>query len=544
MPDSLPLRRHAATVCILAAATLAAAGCGGSGTATTIPTTATGPNVRTGGERAPLITIFEAPGALLASPGPTLDALRQLGVDYVRVMVPWASVAPDPGARRPPAHFDASSPAAYPPSGWGPYDAIVTAATARGIGVQLDPTSPVPRWAIGPGEPAHAIAGVWRPSSASFGRFVHALGLRYSGRYRPPGASAPLPRVSFWSVWNEPNYGSDLAPQAVAGNTIESSAIMYRRLLDAAWSALQQSGHGHDTILIGELAPTGITGPGYPGNFSGMVPLRFLRALYCVDRSLRPLRGAAAAARACPTTAAGSGRFAAQHPALFDAGGMAIHPYSQGRLAPTTVIPNEPDYSTLASLSRLERQLDAIMAAYASSARLALYSTEYGYITNPPYVAGLPMALAGEYLNWAEYLSWLDPRIHSFDQYLLTDPPAGGPSRFDSGLEFADGRPKPTLAAFRLPLYLPRTRATRGEPLEVWGCVRPARYAPGAERGLIQFSPGRGRPFRTLSTVTVTPRDCYFDVRITFPSSGLVELTWSYPHGQVIHSRQVPVTVT
>jgi hypothetical protein len=493
----------------------------------------------------PLISIFEAPAQLASAPGPTLDELRRLGVEYVRVSVPWAAVAPDSGSRVPPSGFRAGAPSAYPAAAWRTYDAIVTAAAARGIGVQLDPTPPAPEWAVGPDEPNRAIPGVWRPSAAAFGQFVRALGIRYSGRYTPPGGSRPLPRVRFWSIWNEPNYGPNLAPQAIDGNTVESSAVLYRALLDAAWSALAQTGHRHDTILIGELAPRGITGPGFPGNFAGMVPLRFLRALYCVDGALRPLRGVAAAARACPTTAAGSAHFPAGHPALFDASGVAVHPYPQGALAPNVVTANEPDYADLATLPRLERQLDAIMADYGLATRLAVYSTEYGYLTDPPYVAGVPLALAPAYLNWAEYLSWLDPQVRSFDQYLLTDPPVGGPSQFDTGLEFADGAPKPTLAAYRLPLYLPRTRAARGRRLEVWGCVRPARYArgPGADRGLIQFSPGAGRPFRTLATVAVSASDCYFDVRLAFPSSGLVELTWTYPGGVTIHSRRVRVSV-
>ena len=547
LPSAPRTASRALAPVLLAASLLGLTGCGGSSKHhTTIPSRPNGKVVRPASARRPLISIFEAPGQLITAPGSTLDELRRLGVQYVRVMVPWASVAPDPTSSRAPAGFDASSPSAYPASGWSTYDAIITAAAARGIGVQLNPTSPVPQWAVGPGEPAKHITGVWRPSASGFGQFVRALATRYSGHYTPPGASSSLPRVSFWSVWNEPNYGSDLAPQAVERNTLESSAIMYRRLLDGAWSALQQTGHGSDTILIGELAPTGITGPGFPGNFSGMVPLRFLRALYCVDESLHPLRGAAATARGCPASAAGSARFAAQHPALFDAGGMAVHPYSQGALAPNAIIPNQPDFSTLAALFRLERQLDAMTGAYGSSAHLALYSTEYGYMTNPPFAAGVPMALAPDYLNWAEYLSWLDPRIHSFDQYLLADPPASSPSQFDTGLEFAAGNPKPTLGAFRLPLYLPRTSAVKGQALEVWGCVRPARYAtgPGADRAEIQFSPGAGKPFRTVQTVDVTPQDCYFDVRVAFPSSGLVQLAWAYPHGATIESRQVPVTIS
>ena len=39
--------------------------------------------------------------------------------------------------------------------------------------------------------------------------------------------------------------------------------------------------------------------------------------------------------------------------------------------------------------------------------------------------AAVSPALAASYLNWAEYLTWRDPRIRSYDQYLLIDPPRG-----------------------------------------------------------------------------------------------------------------------
>jgi hypothetical protein len=533
----------AAAVCL----SLLGAACGGSSGHhhATVPTTSTGPLVRPATARPPLISIFEVP-ELASDPAGILDQLRALGVDYVRVNVAWASVAPDPTGARPPAGFDATSPAAYPPSGWAPYDAIVSAAAAHGIGVILDPFPPAPQWATGRGEPAGGLPGLWKPRADLFGQFVQALATRYSGHYRPAGGAAPLPRVSWWEVWNEPNYGSDLAPQAIDHSKVEYSPLAYRQMLDAAWAAFGRSGHGRDTILIGDLAPSGITGPGYPGNFSGMVPLRFLRALYCLDGGLHPLAGAAAAERGCPTTAAASRRFPSQHPALFRASGFAVHPYSQGVLAPNLPTPNEPDYTNLAVLAHLGQTLDRIQAIYGSSTRFPIYSTEYGYKTNPPYVAGAPLDIAAGYLNWAEYLSWLDPRIRSFDQYLLTDPSPAGHSRFDTGLEFYGGKPKPSLAAFRLPIWIPQTSGHRGTPLEVWGCVRPARFAPGASADVaqIEFAATAAGPFHRITTATISSQDCSFDLRVRFPSSGFVRLTWSYPSGETIHSRVVAVTLT
>ncbi len=516
----------------LAAIALLAAGCG-SASSHAVPD-----------RRAPMRTMFEAQGQLLSDPGPTLDLLRRLGVDDVRVFMPWSSLTLDPQAHTQPP-FDANAPASYPQSTWAPYDAIVRAAAARGIGVDITLEGGAPQWAEGPGQPS-GPPGVWEPSAGHYGEFVHAVATRYSGSYKPAGSSTPLPRISFWSIWNEPNYGQQLAPQAIDHSKIEVSPRYYRELVDAAWTALRATGHGHDTVLIGELAPRGITIGDQPGNFSGMVPLRFVRALYCVDSSFHPLRGTAAAARGCPSTAAGSAAFAKDNPGLFAAAGVAVHPYPSGGVPPNVATPDEPDYADLASLGNLETTLDRAEQAYGQTKHLQIYDTEFGYQTNPPETISraIDPRLAAEYLNWSEYISWRDPRIASFDQYLLTDPPAGN---FATGLRFADGSPKAVYDAFRLPLFLPRTTGSHGQALEVWGGVRPARYARQGtgltQTAQLQFRGSSDGNFRTLRNVVIDDAYGYFDTRVTFPGSGTVRLAWRYPHGPTVFSRTVAVKI-
>ncbi|MGI8414381.1 MAG: hypothetical protein ACR2LV_11540 [Solirubrobacteraceae bacterium] len=494
-----------------------------------------------------LESIFEATPQLLADPVKTLDTLRRLGADRIRLFVAWGALAPDAASRSRPRHFDAADPAAYPPASWASYDTIVRNATARGIGVDLDLTAPPPAWASRPGAPHPRTQPQWKPSSPEFGLFVRAVATRYSGRYTPPGASKPLPRVDFWSIWNEPNYGPDLAPQAIDHSTVEVSPALYRGLVRVAWAALQGTGHGHDTILIGELAPRGQTIGDSPGNFGGMVPLRFLRALYCADGANRPLRGAAAVLRGCPSTAGASARFASENPGLFHAGGFAAHPYPQAQ-PPNALTPGEPDYADLPALPKLERTLDTLQRAYGSSTRFDLYSTEYGYRTDPPERGFATPDQAAYYINWGEYLSWRDPRVRSYDQYLLIDPPTS-PSRapFESGLQFASGVRKPSYDAYRMPLYLPRTTSTPGQPLEVWGCVRPARFVhldTGKRQAVrLEFQPhGRGA-FEPMRIVRLTDPYGYFDVREAFATSGTLRLRWSYPGGPTISSRTVAITI-
>ena len=110
-----------------------------------------------------------------------------------------------------------------------------------------------------------------------------------------------------------------------------------------------------------------------------------------------------------------------------------------------------------------------------------------------------------------------------------------GDGGFSSGLLYANGKPKPAYAAYRLPLFLPVTSARRGRSLEVWGCVRPARYAildagQQPQTAQIQFARGGSGAFTTLRTVTISnPNNCYFDIRMKFPGSGTVRLAYTYP---------------
>jgi hypothetical protein len=556
-------RRVAVLGAVLAAA-LALTACGGTSKhpqPVTTPQTATvappivAPRV-THGSRKPLISIVGAASQLLQNPAATLQTLKALGVQDVRIDVRWNALAPSPTATTRPAAFNASDPASYPAASWAPLDQAIAAAHADGIGVLATVGGPAPLWAEQPGDPNQAgePQGVWKPDPAAFGEFVKAVATRYTGSYKPIGAAAPLPRIALWSVWNEPNYGQDLAPQAIDHSTVEVSPAFYRGLLNAGWTALHSVAHGPETVLFGEIAPRGQTVGNVPGNFGGMVPLRFLRALYCVNSSFQRLSGTAATQRGCPSqaTTATAAAFRAANPALFRAGGLAAHLYPQGVLAPTaraTALPGFADFAEFASLPELESTLAKVQAAYGSHRPIPIYNTEFGFQTDPPEPSHLHPALAATYMNQAEYLSWRDPHVRSFDQYLLSDPPpVPGRLGFDTGLEFSDSRPKATFFAFRMPIYMPVTTATAHAPLEVWGCARPAPAAATqthtAQHVLIQFKPAAPRSrFTPVRTVTLPRTSCYFDVRVDLPQSGTVRLKWSPPGGGADFSRDIPVTV-
>ena len=468
--------------------------------------------------------IIQDDGLMKANPAATLGTFRALGVTRVRLSVTWATLAPSPNSKKAPRGFKGGDPNSY--KGWGIYDTIARQAKADGIALYFLLTGPAPRWATGPGMPSGTHLQ-WKPSASQFGAFAKAVGTRYSGHYKG------LPRISFWSIWNEPNYGFDLAPQTTNHDSIEVGAAIYRGLLSHAWSGLISSGHkpGRDTILIGETAPRGLDHG--IGSFQGVKPLRFLRALYCVDSSYRELRGSAASARGCPTTSSGSRNFRKQNPALFSASGFADHPYTSqahpvAPNVPTSLNPrshsSDPDFADLVVVGRLEGVLDRLNRIYGSGKHYSIYSTEYAYRTKPPDPVGTSLANQALWLNQAEYMSYKQKRISSYDQYLLLDPSSGS---FASGLLFFNGAHKPGFGAYQMPLFLPTTSTRKGRGIEVWGSARPAHFASGRQSVSIQFRAGSRGAFKTLKTVKLTNKRGYFDVHMSFPSSGQVRTAWS-----------------
>ena len=502
------------------------------------------------------VAMFEEDVHLLTNPQATLTTLHELGVGVVRVAVHWSAIAPGALAAKEPRAFNAANPGAYTASAWAPYDAVVRDAQAEGIAVDFSPTGPPPLWASGPHRPGGGRYPEWQPSASQYAKFVTAISTRYSGHYRD------LPRVHYWEIWNEPNFGQDLAPQATNGSTISVAPAMYRGLVAAAWGALRASGHGSDTIILGSLDARGQNGAprrgapeGLPGNFGDTKPMQFIRTLYCVDASYRQLRGRLAAQEGCPTNTAGSRHFRAANPALFQASGFADHPYPVN-LPPNLASSTDPDFVEFNELPRFASALDRLNRIYGSGKRFPIYNNEYGYITNPPNHSAasrfISPARAAWYINWAEYLSWANSRIASTMQFLLHDPnPVQAPEYggFASGLLFFNGRHKPTYDAYRLPIFLPVSSTRHGRSLEVWGAARPA-HGYGNETVALQFQRGSRGAFSTIRNITPNNPGGYFDERIVFPASGSVRSAWTYPRdsqdplsGQTVYSRTTQISI-
>ena len=478
----------------------------------------------------------------------TLDQLRALGVDRIRVSVFWKLVAPaNESAQKP--NFDPTDPAAYPAANWERYDRLITSAKQRGILVNLNITSPLPRWAAGtaPAE-RQDLQETWAPSTAEFGQFVKAVGTRYSGSYEG------LPRVDYWSVWNEPNQAGWLTPQwtpdpANSRRQVEAAPAIYRGLVAAAWTALAESGHGSDTILVGETAPQGLRNN--KGVSRSIDALRFIRQLYCLDDNLQLLKGRSADLRSCPRNDPSG--FVAQNPALFRASGYAHHPYDL--LSPPDRKPKPDDWVTIANLNDLSRELRRIYQRYRQKPQTKrgtpLYLTEYGYQTKPdPFTPSFSQQAA--WINEAEYRAMRDPNVRTLSQFLLVDDaPVPGISTetnpreawrtFQSGLLSLEGKRKPSYKAYITPLFVKTPRVRRGTQARIFGMLRAA-DASAPQKVSIQFRKKGSKRYKTRKRLTVRGPRHYLNTGVSVPSDGYLRLRWKDGSKAVV-SRSARVTV-
>ncbi|MEA2425519.1 MAG: hypothetical protein QOH13_1929 [Thermoleophilaceae bacterium] len=393
----------------------------------------------------------------------TLDEVRALGADTIHTLVMWDKIAPAPDSTSKPA-FDAANPDAY--SNWGQWDGLVASAQARGFKVLLTPTGRAPAWAS---ECSGSVARrkTCSPRVADYADFVHAVGARY-------------PSVTMWSFWNEPNHASWLTPQTGrrAGIKVNEAAIRYRLLIKAGLRALGQTGHASDVRLIGETAPL--------GSGHSTAPVDFYRELFCLDRDYRPFKGAAAKARRCSPR---------PH---FAVSGVSHHPYTFGGVAKPSVT-GRPGDAPIGALGRVTKVLDRA-ARYGIVARATpVYLTEFGYQTRPPDPFGVSLAEQARYINQADYIAFLNPRIASVAQYTLRDDPAQ--AGFNTGLRFANGRAKPSLAAYALPVYVVKTNSGHGR---IFGQVRSAAGAPVTLE--VQHRRGKSGAFTTVGEIQTNPR--------------------------------------
>lgn len=434
------------------------------------------------------VTILQDDALLLGGEGrsrdATLDEWRSLGVDVVKLRVNWRDLSPDAKPS------DPSDPAAYKAQEWQRYDRAIRGAKARGMEVFLMLGGHAPAWAS-EDSPEGLPRGVHRPSAELFEQFVRATGRRYSGGYTVTSGeysdSVPLPRVSIWSIWNEPNLVSWLSPQRQAPQ-------LYRNLLYAGFDGLRATGHGRDTILYGELLPFA------RGNKTAGVrrrPLEFLREVACVDRRYRPYRGSKARKRGC------------QRFRRLPGTGVAHHPYTLAG-GPRVRSPHRDDAS-ISELGRLTKAVDKLTRKrrFASRRKQPIWSTEFGFQTDPPDPYQSPIRRVPAYMGEAEWIAYKNRRVVGWSQYPFADDriPDQGENRFggfQSGLKFENGRRKAGVYdAFRFPFHV---RRRSGSKVEIFGAAR-----PGGKGAIVRIESrvGRGK-WRRFARVRTGPQG-YFN---------------------------------
>jgi hypothetical protein len=501
----------------------------------------------------------------------TLTQMKSLGVDTVRVTVLWKTVAENARftktdlaklkslkanargkkdraayqraierARRQNKRFKAANPGTYPVRNWDRYDNLVRAASDRGIRVYFNVTGPGPVWAHQK-KPKGSTApqSTYRPRPREYKLFVTAVGKRFSGAYRDEnGSKSTLPRVSMWSLWNEPNQGGWLSPQweKRGGELVPASPALFRKLHQAGYQGLVAAGHRVDNsiILLGETAPLG--GDAKTGK-SPMRPKQFLREVFCIQPDGTPYSGAAAAARDCGDLAKGP----------LQANGYAHHPYTKN-VPPTQRDPN-PDAVTMANMSELGTLLDEISAkTNAVAPGLQLFSTEYGFETNPPDpFSGIAPALQAKFNTVGEFLAWSNPRMASQAQFLLADvAPLRNRQKnskgywftYQSGLFFERGQPKPAAYAYSFPFVATATgvdEATGAPAFGLWGQLR---LAPNgsAQSVQIQWHPkDNSAGWFNVGDPIATDFFGYFSAALVAPqaAAGDWRAVWMLPDGSI-----------
>jgi hypothetical protein len=343
-----------------------------------------------------LIGLFDD-ASTFGAPATTFPMLQSLHVQVVRMTLTWGGR--DGVANTRPTHPNDPADPAY---SWGRYDQAVEAADRAGIAVLFTIVG-TPGWANGGQSPQVAPA-----SGLPLRQFAYAAALRYSGSFLDVASGRILPRVDMWLAWNEPNNSVFLRPQfvKVGGRWTFAAASAYARICNAVYRGVHAAG-GPERVACGATAPRGYNDPN--ATRQSTAPIAFLRA--AKQAGLR----------------------------AFDA--WAHHPYySFPRETPSTHLP-DPHGVGFADLGRL---IGVVTQLYGAK---PLWITEYGYQTNPPDAFyGVTWQKQAEYLRQAYELARANPRIDLLTWFLLRDSPSLG--EWQSGLITADGRKKPSFAAF------------------------------------------------------------------------------------------------
>jgi hypothetical protein len=368
-----------------------------------------------------LVGINDEASTLYGDPTTAFATLSTLKAQVLRVNMYWGGTKYAVANKKPADATDPGDPA----YNWSLYDRLVRYATQYNIQVVFSILF-TPSWANG-----GKARNVAPTSGKTLQDFAYAAAVRYSGFYTPPtwqqdptnSASAePLPKVSMWTAWNEPNNPIWLAPQykRVGKTWRVESARQYAKICNAVYAGI------HSVLISPERGPVanqvacGVTGP--KGNDAPATK----RA------SVDPLTFLGQAKKFGMKT--------------FDV--YAHHPYSDlGDEAPSFVPKGK--FKRRIQMGNINLLLSLITKLYGPK---HLWITEYGYQTNPPdKTFGVSYANQAKYMQQAFALARKNPRIDMMLWFLVRDEPSLG--GWQSGLATVTGKKKPAWNTF---VSLPR----------------------------------------------------------------------------------------
>jgi hypothetical protein len=388
------------------------------GAATASPHQHNAPKARTSGHM--LVGINDEPDTLYGNPATAFEALTALRTQVLRVNLYWGGNKWAVANKRPSDGTDPGDPA----YNWALYDRLVQYATTNNVKVVFSILF-TPSWANG--GKGKSVA----PTKAiDLQNFAYAAAERYSGLWIPPSwqqdaslgiGATPLPKVSMWTAWNEPNNPLWLTPQykRVGKTWRVESAFQYAKICNAIYDGVHSPALGP---LAGEQVACGVTGP--KGNDApatkraSVDPLTFLSA----------------------TKRYGMKRFDV----------YAHHPYAAKGSETPAYVPTGKDKRRI-QLANIGVLTTLLTKLYGPK---HLWITEYGYQTNPPDNQtgfGVSWSKQALYMKQAYAMARKNPRIDMMLWFLVRDEPnLGG---WQSGLETVAGRKKPSWNTF---VNLPR----------------------------------------------------------------------------------------
>jgi hypothetical protein len=361
----------------------------------------------------------------------TLDEIKALGADTLRIEFRWHEITWSPKSKTKPV-FDATNPAAYQATpgafpGFNQYDDLVIRARAMGFRILGTITGDAPRWATAGGKGASFATANYKVDANDYAQFAEAVARRYSGSF------SGLPAIHYFTVWNEPNHKQFLKP-------LSQGPSIYRQLVAKGVPAIRKGGVNGVKVFVGETAPSGVAG-------KSTGPRAFLQKWLCLNKRWKKIRSG------------GCRSFK-----KVDADAYAHHPYG-----PPGLVSSKRDTVSIGVISRLSDYLDKAGARGRLPKHLSIYDTEFGYQSNPPdrSVSTTPSRQA-KLINEKEEIHYRYGRLKSYSQYLMFDDKAL--NSFQTALRFRSSRAKPAYSAYRLPIVVHR-RGRRG--VYIWGRVRP-----------------------------------------------------------------------